>query len=310
MNAERAPIHNPFFDPKADELVATFIARVRAEVIEPWFGSPDAVTFRQRAKQYLPVAAILRFRMLAAVADLDKDTREAMTWEWLRPLPQSLLDEIQAQAADLLGPERSFMVRRAMGMMFGDSGGAALLDRLQGAPSHAHVMMGVAALVEVAAMNDVLALGWMMLLERQLDLPPEDVREAAATALLRSATLRGKALRRLEGRPTSAQDYRLRPISIQTSKWLEAHPGLHPTIGALLGHALMDDRVDAIEVGTMLDPEAETLSFLSINLQVGGGTNPELVLVDVEEQALRSGALGVLADSRGGMVALLATCVS
>ncbi len=305
MNAERAAIHNPLLDPAADERVAAFVARMRAEVVEPWFSAPDAASFQRTAKGHLTTGAILRFRLLAAVGELDEDERDAVMAAWLRPPPSFALDEMQAQAAELLGSERSFMVRRALSMMFADTPNEALIARLQRS-ADAHLLVGIAGLAASAAKSDVLGLAWMMLLDGSLARPCDEVLEVASRYLLQFATERGTALRRLEREPPAGQDRRLHEVTGATSDWFDAHPGLVPSVGVLLGQALSDGRVESIAVTTTADPEDEALSFLEIELHVRAGVEPSAVISWVQDRALRSGALGVVSDSRGGMVALLA----
>lgn len=304
MSAVRAPIHVPMFAAEAGEWMRVFVDGLRYEVVEPLFASPDPAAFQAALPEALDRGAALRFRWLASLADLPSKQRDALRNEWLRPPPPAALDELQIQASEVLGDARSFVVRRALGMTFTDAPGdlAVIVERWADNRRAAQWLVELARLAQPVAALDVLAIGWMMVLDGTVPAPDQEVAHEAATALLHAASAQASAVQDVfdEAARASAAPF---DIGVLPGEWLAAHPTLIGTLFLLLGFALDEVSVVGVSLRTRQDPEDAGLSTLALLLDVSGPDSSDAEL-RIQEHALRAGVFSMTSDARGGLIAL------
>jgi hypothetical protein len=292
----------------AGEWVRSFASRVRDEVAVPLFAASGAAQFESELPELLARGAALRFRWLTGLVEMPEDRAAELSNEWTRSPPQSTLSDLQRQTTALLGPERSFQLQRAFALTFTDAfqGHAAVSERLQ-ALAERSVLAAFGRLAEAAPPHDVLALAWMMVLYGDVPVPTPEVADAGATALLRLTAERLRAMAELVGAETTEADLALDQSRLP-DLWFRQHPALISPVLVLLGLAFDDPETRGVELHGGSDPEEEGLDIVELRLRVDG--DPDEALDRLEQRALRTGALGVLSDARGGLVALTSEAAS
>lgn len=309
MSAISAPLLVPSQLPAdAGEWVRSFAARVRDEVAAPLFAAPTAAAYDEALPEYLARGAALRFRWLTSLGEMPDEQATALLNEWMRPPPSSALTDLQRRTSGLLGTERSFQLQRAFALTFTDAveGWAAVLERWRSLGEATLRLVELGRIAETAAPQEVLALAWMMVLFGDIPTPVGEVADAAASALLR---LTAERLHVLEAVVRS--EIGVDPVTINHRRlppdWLRQHPVLVSPLLTLMGLACDDDAILGLELVASRDPDEDDVSIVELRLQVQG--NPDEALERLETRALRAGALGVLSDDRGGLIALISEAV-
>lgn len=305
MHAESASILVPSLLPDdVEEGIRRFACAIRDDVAIPLFSASSSEEFDAMLGECLVIGAIHRCRWIASLAELPSASRAEVENEWLRPPPQAFLQDLQVRAAELLGPERSFQVRRALGLTFSDlvENAPSLVARLQGSIGSLRLFRELTVLYEAVGPHDVLCLAWMMVLFGDAPTPTSDVAHHAASVLLDQTSRRLMANHAVMTDQITASDLVLDDRGTN-KEWLEQHIPLMLPMILILGFAADDGSIGRVKIRHHVDPEDEGAAVLEICLVVRKG-DPEAALLRLEDRALKAGVLGVLSDRSGAAIVL------